>query len=64
MSQEVTHETGSPLEALGEGIERLRQHWWLFLLLGILLVAGGFVAIGYPLYSSVGAVVVLGVVKN
>jgi uncharacterized membrane protein HdeD (DUF308 family) len=43
-------------------MERVRRHWWLFLLLGILLVLGGTVAIAYPLMSSLGAVMVLGIV--
>jgi uncharacterized membrane protein HdeD (DUF308 family) len=43
-------------------MERMQKHWWLFLLLGFLLVLGGIVAIAYPFVSSVGAVLVIGVV--
>ena len=50
------------LAILGEEMERVRQHWWMFLLLGIFMVLGGVVAIGYPLVSAVGAVLVLGII--
>ena len=43
-------------------LERLKQHWWWFLVLGVLLVIGGIVALAYPFASSVGIIVVLGTV--
>ena len=45
-----------------EAMEDAQKHWWMFLLLGILLLVGGIVVIGYPFVSSVGAVMVLGVI--
>jgi uncharacterized membrane protein HdeD (DUF308 family) len=50
------------LETLTQGVEDAKRHWWLFMLLGIVLLLSGIVVIGYPLVSSVGAVMVLGVV--
>ena len=46
----------------GQEIERARKYWWFCSLLGVLLVLGGTVAIVYPLFSSLGAVMVLGIV--
>ena len=43
-------------------LERLREHWWWFLVLGILLVIGGVVALSAPFVTSVGVVVLLGAV--
>src|SRR5436190_10713304 len=39
----------------------LRAEWWWFLILGILLVISGTVALVYPFFASVAAVMVLGV---
>ncbi len=50
------------LSAFGDDMERARKHWWLFLLLGIVLVIGGITAIAYPCISSVAAVMVLGII--
>lgn len=47
---------------IGQSFERARQYWWVFLTLGILLCVGGFVAITYPFFSSVAAVLVLGAI--
>ena len=41
---------------------RAQQHWWQFLLLGVLLAVGGIVAIAYPFLGSVGVVMVLGII--
>src|SRR4051812_45697981 len=41
-------------------LQHLKQEWWWFLVLGILLVVSGLVAIGYPAVSSVAIVMVLG----
>lgn len=43
-------------------LARLRKDWWVFLLLGILLVIGGVAAISYPWLTSIGAVIFLGAV--
>jgi uncharacterized membrane protein HdeD (DUF308 family) len=43
-------------------MERARKHWWMFMSLGVLLVLGGIAAITYPCVSSVGAVMVLGII--
>lgn len=43
-------------------LDRFRQHWWWFLVLGIILVVGGVVSLAYPFASSVGIVIVLGAV--
>ena len=62
MSTEEPREIGRALAIFGEELDRARKHWWLFLLLGVLLVVGGMVAIAYPCISSVAAVTVLGIV--
>jgi len=50
------------LETLGHDMERARKLWWMFLLLGSLLVMGGIAAIAYPFVSTVAVVVVLGAI--
>jgi uncharacterized membrane protein HdeD (DUF308 family) len=50
------------LAIFGDEMHRARKHWWLFLLLGIVLVIGGIVAIAYPCVSSVAAIMVLGII--
>jgi uncharacterized membrane protein HdeD (DUF308 family) len=62
MSTDEPRDAMQTLNALTQGLEDVRKHWWLFLLLGIVLLLSGIVVIGYPLVSSVGAVMVLGVV--
>jgi uncharacterized membrane protein HdeD (DUF308 family) len=62
MSTDEPRAAMQTLNALTQGVEDVRKHWWLFLLLGIVLLLSGIVVIGYPLVSSVGAVMVLGVV--
>lgn len=41
-------------------LRHLKEEWWWFLVLGILLLVSGLVAIGYPTVSSVAIVMVLG----
>ena len=41
---------------------RARDYWWVLLVLGIVLSVGGLVAIAYPFFSSVAAVLVLGAI--
>lgn len=62
MSTDESNGIGGALEIFGQDLERARKHWWMFLLLGILLVLGGIVVISYPFVSSVGAVMVLGII--
>lgn len=42
-------------------LARLRKEWWVFLLLGVLLILGGAACIAYPFFTSVGVMVFLGV---
>ena len=50
-----------PLGSLRHELEHLRDQWWWFLVLGIVLMLCGAGALGYPLIASVAAVTVLGV---
>src|SRR5690349_173041 len=56
----------TPNPTLQPGLTRhelghLRDHWWWFLVLGILLAVAGTAALAYPFVASVAAVTVLGV---
>ena len=62
MTTDKSEDAGRALAILGQEMESARKHWWLFLLLGFVLVLGGFVAVAYPFVSSLGAVMVLGIV--
>ena len=62
MSSDESNDVGRALAIFGQDTERARKHWWMFMLLGVLLVLGGIVAITYPCVSSVGAVMVLGII--
>lgn len=48
-------------QQLAHELSRFQKHWWLFTLLGVLLMICGFVAISYPLVSSVSVVIVIAV---
>lgn len=48
---EVEHELG-----------RLRDEWWYFLLLGVLLVIAGIACLAYPWFTTLGVVVFMGAV--
>jgi uncharacterized membrane protein HdeD (DUF308 family) len=50
------------LTIFGQEMEQARKHWWMFMLLGIVLMLGGVIAIAYPCVSSVGVVMVLGII--
>ena len=56
-----TNQTTGPLARAIHELQHLRDEWWWFLILGILLVISGVTAIAYPFASSVAAVMVLGV---
>jgi uncharacterized membrane protein HdeD (DUF308 family) len=62
MSSGESRDIGRPLGIFGQEMRDVQKHWWLFLLLGVLLILGGIIAIGYPFLSSLGAVMVLGIV--
>jgi len=51
---------GPVVRIIKHELRRLREEWWWFLALGILLVLSGAVALAYPALSSVAVVVVLG----
>ena len=42
-------------------LARLRKEWWVFLILGILLILGGAACISYPFFTSLGVMIFLGV---
>src|SRR6478752_3501030 len=53
--------SGMPIARMIEHeLRHLKEEWWWFLVLGILLLVSGLVAIGYPVISSVAIVMVLG----
>lgn len=53
--------SGMPITNMVEHeLRHLKEEWWWFLVLGILLLVSGLVAIGYPAVSSVAIVMVLG----
>ncbi len=62
MSNDESNDVGRALAIFGQDMERARKHWWMFMLLGALLALGGIVAITYQCVSSVGAVMVLGII--
>jgi uncharacterized membrane protein HdeD (DUF308 family) len=65
MSEGISNQTpasGTIPKFVTHELERLKQHWWWFLALGLLLVIGGIVALAYPFASSVGVVFVLGAI--
>ena len=55
-------ESGGLPQILGHELHRLKDHWWWFLVLGVLLMIGGIVGISSPFVMSVGVVLVLGAV--
>ena len=57
-----TAEDGGVKEIIEHELQRMKQHWWWFLVLGVLLLVGGIVGLSYPLVTSLGVVLVLGTV--
>jgi uncharacterized membrane protein HdeD (DUF308 family) len=58
----VTQFPPGPLgQSIRHELQHLRDEWWWFLILGVLLVLAGTVALVYPFFSSVVVVTVLGV---
>lgn len=43
-------------------LTRLRNEWWVFLLLGILLILAGISCVAYPFFTTVGVMIFLGVI--
>ncbi|HEY4312581.1 MAG TPA: HdeD family acid-resistance protein [Pirellulales bacterium] len=52
--------SGGPLPATGHELEKLRHEWYWFLLLGILLIVGGTLAIGYSIFATLAVVTFFG----
>ena len=48
MNSEGSKQPGGSLALLRQDMENARKHWWMFLVLGIVLMIGGVVAIAYP----------------
>lgn len=61
MSNETQQPAGPVAGTIQHELQHLRDEWWWFLILGILLVVSGVTALVYPFASSVAAVMVLGV---
>ena len=62
MSTVETKDERQLVELIGQSVENARKLWWVFLVLGILLSVGGVVALAYPFFSSMAAVLVLGAI--
>jgi uncharacterized membrane protein HdeD (DUF308 family) len=60
MSNDVQPSTSPVVRVVQHELQHLRDEWWWFLVLGILLVVSGAVALVYPFVASLAAVVVLG----
>lgn len=60
----ATEKSESPrgIAIFEQSIAHTRGYWWVFLLLGALLVVGGVVALSYPFFATEAAVLVFGVV--
>jgi len=61
MSIETQRPNGPIASALRHELQHLRDEWWWFLILGILLAVSGVIALVYPFASSVAVVMVIGV---
>lgn len=60
-AEESVKVVSSPSSLVAHELAHLKAGWWCLMSLGALLVVCGVVAIAYPAISSVGAVMVLGV---
>jgi uncharacterized membrane protein HdeD (DUF308 family) len=58
----ASRDVNRALTIFGQEMENARKHWWMFMLLGVVLMLGGVIAITYPCVSSVGVVMVLGII--
>jgi uncharacterized membrane protein HdeD (DUF308 family) len=61
MSSDVQDAGGPLARALRHELQHLRDEWWWFLVLGIVLVVSGAISLVYPFVASVAAIMVLGV---
>lgn len=61
MSIESHQPAGPVARAVQHELQHLRDEWWWFLVLGILLAVSGVVALVYPFATSVAVIIVLGV---
>jgi uncharacterized membrane protein HdeD (DUF308 family) len=48
--------------AIEHELSRLKNHWWWFVVLGVILIIGGTVAIAYPFVAAATMVIVLGTI--
>jgi uncharacterized membrane protein HdeD (DUF308 family) len=60
MSGDFSTPRGPLPDAVRHELEHLRDEWWWFLILGVVLLISGIVAIVYPFVASVAAIIVLG----
>src|SRR5215471_8433087 len=61
MSSETQNPMGPVGRAVRHELQHLRDEWWWFLILGVLLTLSGAISLVYPFVASLAAVVVLGV---
>ena len=61
MNNDTIDSTRPVARAIRHELEHLRDEWWWFLVLGIVLILCGSVALAYPFFASVAAVMVFGV---
>ena len=61
MSIDINNSTGPLARAVRHELGHLRDEWWWFLVLGIVLILCGTIALAYPFFASVAAVMVFGV---
>jgi uncharacterized membrane protein HdeD (DUF308 family) len=61
VSVDIENSTSPLARAIRHELEHLRDQWWWFLVLGIVLAVSGTIALVYPFFASVAAVMVLGV---
>jgi len=63
MSTETPNPLTPPIEKiLRHELHHVRSHWWWFLLLGSLLLAGGTLALVFPLIASVAVISTLSII--
>src|SRR5262245_77275 len=61
MSSETQYPPGPAARVIQHELQHLREEWWWFLILGIVLTLSGAISLVYPFVASLAAVVVLGV---
>lgn len=59
----TNHATATEFEIrLAHELHHLRKLWWSLFLLGIALIICGFIAVTFPIFSTIGVVITLGIV--